>query len=119
MNIIGKLTKKLDLESGISKTGKEWKKQTIILDNGDEFNNLTSVSAFGEKNVKQINKLEIGMQVSVLCNIYSREYNGKWYNQIDGYHFSNQSNNPDYKFENKLKEEVINIAKPSDDDLPF
>ena len=31
------------------------------------------------------------MTVAILCNVYSREYNGKYYHNIDGYHFANQS----------------------------
>lgn len=32
MDIKGKLIKKLDVESGTSKTGKEWKKQSILVE---------------------------------------------------------------------------------------
>ena len=35
------------------------------------------------------------MTVAIKCNVYSREYNGKYYHNIDGYWFTNQSNNPD------------------------
>ena len=31
MEVIGKLVKKLDLETGISKTGKEWRRQKSLL----------------------------------------------------------------------------------------
>ena len=87
---------KLDLETGTSKAGKEWQKQTVVIDSGDEFNNLTAVSAFGEDKIKHINKLDIGMTVAILCNVYSREYKGKYYHNIDGYHFTNQSNNTEF-----------------------
>ena len=90
MEVIGKLVKILDLEEGTSKTGKSWQKQSIVIDNGDEFNNLTAVSAFGDK-VDKLNRLELGMDVSILCNVYSREYQGKYYHNIDGYHFTDQS----------------------------
>ena len=91
MEVNGKLVKKLPLESGVSKSGKEWQKQSIVIDNGDEFNNLTAVSAFGNKNVEQLDRLELGMDVAILCNVYSREYQGKYYHNIDGYHFTDQS----------------------------
>ena len=91
MEVTGKLMKVLDLESGTSKSGKEWKKQTVVIDNGDEFNNITAVSAFGEDKIKHLNKLKEGMTVVILCNVYSREYKGKYYHNIDGYHFTNQS----------------------------
>ena len=83
MEVTGKLVKKLELETGVSKAGKEWKKQSIVIDTGGEFNNEVCVSAFGDK-LQQMNKLEIGMEVSVLCNVYSREYNGRYFHNIDG-----------------------------------
>tara|TARA_R100000908_G_scaffold25216_1_gene11601 strand:+ start:1003 stop:1329 length:327 start_codon:yes stop_codon:yes gene_type:complete len=108
MEVTGKLVKKLELETGTSKAGKEWQKQSIVIDTGDEFNNLIAVSAFGDK-LKQMNKLEVGMEVSVLCNVYSREYNGRYYHNIDGYFFTNQSN--------KSLDKVTNGE--AEEDMPF
>ena len=70
---------------------KNGKSNLFVIDNGDEFNNLTAVSAFGNKNVEQLGRLELGMDVAILCNVYSREYQGKYYHNIDGYHFTDQS----------------------------
>ena len=95
MEVRGKVKMKLDLETGTSKAGKEWQKQSIVIDTGGEFNNIIAVSAFGDK-VQKMNMLEVGMTVSILCNVYSREYNGKYYHNIDGYHFTNQSNNTEF-----------------------
>jgi len=91
MEVKGKLIKKLEVESGISKSEKVWQKQTCIIDTGGEFNNEIAVSAFGDK-LEQMNKLEVGMDVSISCNVYSREYKGKYYHNIDGYWFVNTSN---------------------------
>jgi len=108
MEVSGKLVKKLELETGTSKAGKEWKKQSIVIDTGNDFNNEVCVSAFGDK-MDQMNKLEIGMEVSVLCNVYSREYNGRYFHNIDGYFFTNQSNKSSGKITNGEAEE----------DMPF
>ena len=91
MDVKGKLVKKLAVESGISKSEKVWKKQTCIVDSGGEFNNEIAVSAFGDK-LKDLDKLEVGMDVLIKCNVYSREYKGKYYHNIDGYWFANTSN---------------------------
>ena len=88
MEVKGKLVDFLNIESGTSKTGKEWQKQTVVIDTGGEFNNLVAISAFGEDKIKNLNKLEIGMDVKILCNVYSREYNGRYFHNIDGYHFA-------------------------------
>jgi len=113
MEVTGKLVKKLELETGTSKAGKEWQKQSIVIDTGGEFNNEVCISAFGDK-LKQMNKLEIGMEVSVLCNVYSREYNGRYFHNIDGYFFTNQSNK---KSGNLLdnKDTMMN----GEEDMPF
>lgn len=109
MEVTGTVLRKLELETGISKkSGKEWKKQSIVIDTGGEFNNEVCVSAFGDK-LQQMNKLEIGMEVSVLCNVYSREYNGRYFHNIDGYFFTNQSNKSSDKIQNGEAEE----------DMPF
>ena len=50
MEVTGTVKSILPLESGISKSGKEWKKQSILIDTGGDFNNEIAVSAFGDKN---------------------------------------------------------------------
>ena len=97
MEVKGKLVQILELESGTSKAGKEWQKQSIVIDTGEEFNNLVCVSAFGDK-IAKMNMLEEGMTVTILCNVYSREYNGKYYHNIDGYHFTQQEEAPEADF---------------------
>jgi len=106
MEVKGKLVKILELETGTSKAGKEWKKQSILIDTGGDFNNEICVSAFGDK-LEQMLKLEVGMEVSVLCNVYSREYNGRYFHNIDGYFFTNQSNKSSDKIQN------------GEEDMPF
>ena len=119
MEVTGKLVKKLEQEAGTSKAGKSFVTQTCLIDNGGEFNNIVAVKCFGEEKIKQMNKLEVGMTVTISCNIYSREYNGKYYNQIDGWWFTNQSENPEI---NKVVDEELNgriDMDRQDQNLPF
>ena len=106
MEVKGKVLRKLELETGVSKAGKEWMKQSIVIDTGGEFNNEVCISAFGDK-LEKMHKLEVGMEVSILCNVYSREYNGRYYHNIDGYFFTNQSNKSSEKIQN------------GEEDMPF
>jgi hypothetical protein len=108
MEVKGKVVKVLDLETGISKAGKEWQKQSIVIDTGEDFNNIVCVNAFGQK-VKDLVKLKVGMTATILCNVYSREYNGKYYHNIDGYHFTNQSN----------ADSSSRFVTVDDNDMPF
>ena len=105
MEVKGTVKLKLAVESGISKSEKVWKKQTVVIDTGGEFNNLVAVSAFGDEKLASLDKLEVGMKVKILCNVYSREYNGRYFHNIDGYHFS------------IMGTEVV--APVQSDDLPF
>ena len=84
MNIEGKLVKVFDLETGVSKAGKEWKKQSILIEQDTEYNKEVVVSFFGD-NVSKIKFNEIGNIVSCNINLSSREYNSKYYHNIDGW----------------------------------
>tara|TARA_R100001443_G_scaffold25529_1_gene38382 strand:- start:759 stop:1085 length:327 start_codon:yes stop_codon:yes gene_type:complete len=90
MQVNGKLIKKLQAEAGTSKSGKNWESQTILVDTQEKFANIVAIKCFGDK-VKQMNKLKEGDMVSISCNVYSIEYNGKYYNRIDGWFFANQN----------------------------
>ena len=57
MEVTGKLVKKLQAESGTSKAGKPWEKQTVIIDNGNEFNNLISEGLYETVGGYIINKI--------------------------------------------------------------
>ena len=88
MNVIGKLIKKLDVESGISKAGKEWRKQSILvkqsLPTGFENKENVVITFFGDK-MQSIRDVEEGSDVSVSINLSSREYNGKYFHNIYGW----------------------------------
>ena len=112
MEVKGKLVKKLEVESGTSKAGKEWKKQSIVIDTGQDFNNIICVSAFGDK-VNKISLLEEGANITVLCNVYSREYKGKYYHNIDGYGFTVNSK------QELSDNDMVSFDDDDDQNLPF
>lgn len=110
MDINGKLVEILPLKSGISKkTEKEWQSQSIIIDNGDDFNNLICVEAFGDK-VNSLRNLKIGDQMTILVNLYSQKWGDNWYNKIIGYHFAVKDRD---LLENK------DTMQNGDTDMPF
>ena len=108
MQIIGKLTTKLDRETGTSKSGKSWEKQSIVIEQtGATFNKEVVVSFFGDK-IKSLRDIEEGSEVNVSINLSSREYNGRYYHNIDGWFIA------------KVGEETVgNNFVTSDEDLPF
>ena len=84
MNVIGKLIIKLDRETGVSKTGKTWEKQSILVEQNTDYNKEVAISFFGDK-IKSLRDIEVGSDVNVSINLSSREYNGKYYHNIDGW----------------------------------
>lgn len=108
MNITGKLVKKLPAESGISKSGKEWTKQSILVEQaGTDYNKEVVISFFGDK-VKNLRDIQEGSEVNVSINLSSREFKGKYYHNIDGW------------FVAKMGEETIGDADfVTSDDNPF
>tara|TARA_R110001583_G_scaffold1662_1_gene12896 strand:- start:356 stop:670 length:315 start_codon:yes stop_codon:yes gene_type:complete len=104
MKITGKLVQKLERETGTSKSGKSWEKQSILIEQlGTDYNKEVVISFFGDK-IKNLRDIEEGSDVSVSINLSSREYNGKYYHNIDGW------------FVAKLGEETV---APTNDDMPF
>ena len=84
MNIIGKLVKKLERETGVSKAGKSFEKQSILVEQNAEYNKEVVVCFFGDK-IKSLRDIEEGSDVNVSVNLSSREFNGKYYHNIDGW----------------------------------
>ena len=84
MKITGKLVKKLPVESGISKSGKEWTKQSILVEQNTEYNKEVVISFFGDK-VKNLRDIQEGSEIDVSINLSSREFKGKYYHNIDGW----------------------------------
>ena len=104
MQIIGKLTTKLDRETGTSKSGKSWEKMSIVIEQaGTEYNKEVVVTFFGDK-IKSLRDIEEGSEVNVSINLSSREYNGRYYHNIDGWFIA------------KLSEQTVGAT---DEDLPF
>ena len=80
-------------ETGVSQAGKQWKKQVIVIDTGAEYNPDIAIQAFGDEKINDLNKLSVGESVLIKCNVSSREYNGKYFHNIDGWWFTKNTNN--------------------------
>jgi len=102
----GKITNILEIESGTSKAGKEWKKQNFVIDIGAQYNPEVCFQVFGDDKIDMLSSNKIGDNVEVLFNVSSREFNGKYYHNIDAWAINNIDNKPSNK-------------PVEDDDLPF
>ena len=83
MEIIGKITHKLQLQSGTSQAGNQWKKQEYVLETEETYPRKVCFDFFGDK-VDQF-PLNAGDRIRLNFDIESREYNGRWYTNIHGW----------------------------------
>ncbi len=123
----GRIKQILSLESGQSKAGKEWKKQSFVLDTGAQYNPEVCFSLFGDDKIAVLRNFNQGDEVEVAFNVSSREYNGKWYHNIDAWKIDKigsavqEGNNAPLPTEEP--QASLNTADLSaddeDDDLPF
>ena len=107
MKITGKLVAKLERETGTSKSGKSWEKQSILIEQNTDYNKEVVVSFFGDK-VKKLRDIEEGSEVNISINLSSREFKGKYYHNIDGWFIA------------KMGEETVgDNFVTADEDMPF
>ena len=108
----GKLIKKLDLETGTSKAGNEWKKQDFVIDTGDKYNPLLCFTLFGEEKIAMIKDINIDDVIEVAFNLSSREYNGRFYHSINAWRIDKEQDVATY-------ETADEVVVDNETDLPF
>ena len=82
LEIEGTLAQKLPVQSGSSARG-PWAKQEFILEYPDgNFTAKACFTAWGQEKVQDLEKYQVGDKVKVSFNPKSREYNGRWYNDL-------------------------------------
>ena len=116
LSIKGKISRKLNIESGTSKAGKEWKKQTFLLDTGAQYNPEICFQLFGEEKIEMLNHHNEGDEVEVSFNLSSKEYNGRYFHNIDAWRIENINNNIPNEMENTPE---FDASTTEEDDLPF
>ena len=82
LEIEGTLAQKLPVQSGNSARG-PWSKQESVLEYPDgNYTAKACVMAWGVEKVQDLAKYQVGDKVKVSFNLKSREYNGRWYNDL-------------------------------------
>lgn len=80
--ITGKIIKFLPKSEGDSANGKHWVKAGFVIEYGDEYPAKAAFSIFGEQRLQQCAGLKEGDEVTVFYSPQSREYNEKWYTDL-------------------------------------
>ena len=82
LELEGTLRQKLGVQSGTSARG-PWAKQEFIVEFPDgNFTSQACFTAWGQDKVAELDKYQVGDRVKVAFNLKSREFNGRWYNDL-------------------------------------
>ena len=81
MELTGKIIAVLPERGGVSKAGNEWKIQEYVLETMEQYPRKMMFNVFGTDRIAQFN-IQLGETLTVSFDIDSREYNGRWYNDI-------------------------------------
>ena len=112
LKVKGKIIEILEVEKGTSKAGKEWQKQNFVIDTGAKYNPEVCFEVFGKEKCENLQKYnKVGQDVEVHFNVSSREYNGRYFHNLDAWKIVKSS-------EEKVSPE-LNKSDAENDDLPF
>ena len=125
MELIGKITNILPVQTGVGRNGNEWKKQEIIIQPEAALSKIICITLWGDTiddNIKQ------GDKISAVVDIVSREFNGKWYTTVKAWKINLLSASNGNEVDNNLeeetslsrdKEDALLGSDEEDDGLPF
>ena len=80
----GTISDMSEVQSGTSKNGYEWQRMTLTLEiPGFQGSVTKQVFQVSGDDVNDVLLYNIGDKVEVSWSMYAREWNGKWYNNVD------------------------------------
>lgn len=121
LSVKGKINQVLKAESGVSRAGNEWKKQDFVLETDEQFPRKVCFTLFGDK-VDLLNGLNQGQEVEVSFNVESREYNGRWFTNVNAWKIdkvSQDNNMPEPPPEFGMEDIPPEPDEDAANDLPF
>ena len=120
LQVKGKIQQILKPESGVSRAGKEWKKQEFVIETDEQFPRKICFTLFNDK-VSLVDGLAQGEEVEVAFNVESREFNGKWYHNINAWKIDKpaEENMPEPPPEFSIEDIPPEPGDDEANDLPF
>ena len=111
MEVKGKIIEILEVQTGTSKGGKEWQKQTFVIDTSETYNNIKAFDVFGDEKVANLTKYNnVGDTVNVSFDFSANKWENKYFTSINAWRIEKVNN--DTAPPAPTMEEV-------EDDLPF
>ena len=121
MDVKGTLIEVLKIEEGTSKAGKEWKKRDFVIETNEQYPKKVCFTLFGDK-ISLIDPIPIQSEVTVYFNIESRDFNGKWYHNINCWKIDVEAKAQtayDTGLIQKGENNLTEPTPPDENDLPF
>ncbi len=90
MEITGKIIAVLPEQGGTSRNGNEWKKQEYVLETHEQYPKKVCFQLFGTDRIAQA-AIQPGEELTVSFDIESREYQGRWFTNINAWKVTRQA----------------------------
>ena len=123
MEFEGKVIQILTKTEGTSARG-PWQRQDVLFEMVQEFSRKLCVTFFNKPD--DVAKLRVGESYTVSVNVESREYNGRWYTNVNAWRINPTaaaapaaSTAPAPAEEPPFKESAMPATADDVDDLPF
>lgn len=72
------------VESGTTQNGNSWSRQVVVLDVAGFGNTFSKIALTAQnQRVEELQNYQIGDRVEVGYSVTAREWNGKWFNNVD------------------------------------
>lgn len=112
LEISGRIIKVSEIENLVSKAGKDFIKMHFVIDTSAEFNPEVAFQIFGQEKCDAFLKFnKVGDIVTVFFNVSSREWEGKYFHNIDAWRIE--------KMSGEATEATNEVPATEEDDLPF
>ena len=113
-----------EITSGTSTSGRDWARMTIMIDILGYKGSISKISfQVGTDRISDVQEFKVGDKVEIGWSIYAREYNGRWYNNVDLVNIKSQGVQADAPAPTPAPSSLNNIPaaelEPYEEDLPF
>ena len=119
----GTISHMSEITSGTSTSGRDWARMTIMIDIPGYQGSISKISfQVGTDRISDVQEFKVGDKVEIGWAIYAREYNGRWYNNVDLVNIKSlgvQADAPAPAPAPAVEPYPANCFEPQSDDLPF
>lgn len=115
----GTISHMSEIVSGTSNSGREWARMSVMIDIPGYQGAVTKIIFQVDTNrISEVKKFKVGDKVEIGWSIYAREWNGRWFNNVDLVNIKSQEGTtaaPSQNINNIPAAEL----EPQEGDMPF